>query len=659
MSDLRSVADVIRLLSDHLANQIAAGEVIQRPASAVKELLENSIDAGATEIILVLKDAGKELVQVIDNGSGMTPTDARMAFERHATSKIRDIDDLFRIHTMGFRGEALASIAAVAQIELRTRKEDVPVGTRIVIEGTEVKSQEPDVTAVGTNFQMKNLFFNVPARRHFLKSNSTELRHIIDEFTRVTMAHPQVAFRMTHNGTEQFRLEAGNLKTRIVGLLGQHYEKNLVPVEELAGVVNIRGFVGKPTIATRTRGNQYFFVNNRFIRSPFLHHAVVQAYEGLLEKETVPFYVLFIDVDPKHVDVNVHPTKQEVKFDDERMMYQYLMAATRHALSRYNIAPSLDFSLDAGIQSLPALSLPQTQQDRDEAGSGYLANNFSGSGQAFRLPQSGDLARWQDLYKREGNGDSGSGGTGSSSSGLQFPAAPGRPQPDPLGWNDRPGATNEAPGSDQSNPGSPMNFSGLIPESGLRTSNAARPILNIQGAMLVTTVKSGLLLLHLRRAQERIWYERLTMRMHEGATASQQLLFPITVHTTPAHTALIHEGLAQLRHMGFDIAPMPGEERAFLLQGLPAGLPGGMEHELLQTIAEAMQHAAPQDANAVQDLIARAVARQLSYATPPASAEAQQSLIDELFGCAMPEWAPDGKQVFTIVGRDSLEKMLG
>ena len=337
------MSDVIQLLSDHLANQIAAGEVIQRPASAVKELLENAIDAGATEIQLVLKDAGKELIQVIDNGKGMSTTDARMSFERHATSKIRNIDDLFKIRTMGFRGEALASIAAVAQVEMKTRQEANEVGTRICIEGTEVKLQEACATAKGTNIMVKNLFFNVPARRHFLKSNTTELRHIIDEFTRIALAHPRIAFRLFHNGAEQFHLEAGNLKTRIVGLLGGSYEKNLVPAEEQTDYINITGFIGKPEAATRTIGMQFFFVNNRFIRNAYLHHAVVTAYEGLIEKEAFPFYVLFLETDPARVDVNVHPTKQEVKFDDDRMMYAYLNAAAKHALARYNIAPAPDF----------------------------------------------------------------------------------------------------------------------------------------------------------------------------------------------------------------------------------------------------------------------------------------------------------------------------
>ena len=366
------MSDVIQLLSDHIANQIAAGEVIQRPASAVKELLENAIDAGATEIQLVIKDAGKELIQVIDNGKGMSPTDARMSFERHATSKIRTIDDLFTIRTMGFRGEALASIAAVTQVELKTRQATSDTGTRIVIEGTEVKLQEACAINPGSNIMVKNLFYNVPARRHFLKSPTTELRHILDEFTRVALAYPAISFKFINNGVEQFHLTGGSLKARVVGLLGNSYEKKLVPVEENTDMLGIKGFIGKPEAATRTRGMQFFFINNRFIRNAYLHHAVVKAYEGLIEKDSFPFYVLFLDVDPARVDVNVHPTKQEVKFEDDRMMYAYLNAAVKHALARNNIAPSLDFSLNADIQQLPSVNIPSTDRQREETQKGYL-----------------------------------------------------------------------------------------------------------------------------------------------------------------------------------------------------------------------------------------------------------------------------------------------
>ena len=479
--------DVIQLLSDHIANQIAAGEVIQRPASAVKELLENGVDAGATEIQLVVKDAGKELLQVIDNGCGMSPTDARMSFERHATSKIRDINDLFSIRTMGFRGEALASIAAVAQVELKTKKQDTEIGTRIAVEATEVKLQEPCATAQGTNIMVKNLFFNVPARRHFLKSNTTEFRHIVDEFTRVALAHPNVAFRLWHNNAEQFHLESGNLKTRVVGLLGNSYEKNLVPVEEKTDLLNISGFIGKPEAATRTRGMQFFFINNRFIRNPYLHHAVVQAYDGLIEKEAFPFYVLFLEIDPARVDVNVHPTKQEVKFEDDRLMYAYLSAAVKHALARYNIAPSLDFTLNPEIQSLSSVQLPVTEKQLSNTERGYLYNSFQNKNQAHFIEKKDSLKQWKDLYEI-----------------AKSPIIPEQPT----------AADN-------------IMQSQLHVQQETDTEGKGQNILLVQGSMLVTTVKSGLMAIHIRRAQERIWYERLLEEWNNGSTPSQQLLFPI------------------------------------------------------------------------------------------------------------------------------------
>lgn len=346
------MADVIQLLPDSIANQIAAGEVIQRPASVVKELLENAVDAGATSIKLVVKDAGKTLIQVIDNGCGMSETDARMCFERHATSKIRQAKDLFTIRTMGFRGEAMASIAAIAHVELRTRRNDDEVGTRVVIEGSKVTAQESCQCAAGTIFAVKNLFYNVPARRNFLKTNTVEMKHIIDEFQRVALAYPDIFFSLHHNGSEMFHLQGGNLRQRVVGLLGQHTNKKLVPVEEDTDVVKITGYVGKSEFAKKTRGEQFFFVNERFIKSGYLNHAVMTAYEDLLPKGHYPLYVLFIEIDPARVDINVHPTKQEIKFDDERLLYNYLKVTIRHALAQYNITPTLDFDADPTFSNI-------------------------------------------------------------------------------------------------------------------------------------------------------------------------------------------------------------------------------------------------------------------------------------------------------------------
>lgn len=613
------VADIIQLLSDHIANQIAAGEVIQRPASAVKELLENAIDAGATDIQLVIKDAGKELLQVIDNGKGMSPTDARMSFERHATSKIRDINDLFSIRTMGFRGEALASVAAVAQVEMKTRKADTEVGTRIVIEGTDIKLQEACATAAGTNIMVKNLFYNVPARRHFLKSNTTEYRHIVDEFTRIALAHPEIAFKLWHNNAEQFHLESGNLKMRIKALLGNSYEKNLVPVEENTEFLNISGFIGKPDAATRTRGMQFFFINNRYIRNAYLHHAVVQAYEGLIEKEAFPFYVLFLEVDPARVDVNVHPTKQEVKFEDDRLMYAYLNAAVKHALARYNIAPSLDFTLNADIQQLSSVQLPVTERQKENTEKGYLYNTFTNKNQAHVVEKNDSMKRWKELYAIASN-----------------------PIP-------------EQDNTDANTSTEPTKSTPLYTET---TQNSGQSILLVQGSLLVATVKSGLMLIHIRRAQERIWYERLLAEWNDGNAASQQLLFPISYEAAPQDALLLNEVLADLARIGFDVAPFG--KNTFAIQGIPSGLPAGEEKNVLDEVIEQLKHESSDAVTKRSEKLLVSMAKRLSRNTDALSQQqTQEALIDELFACTQPELTPDGKKVFTMLRKEELDNMLG
>jgi len=608
------MADIIQLLSEHIANQIAAGEVIQRPASAIKELLENAIDAGATDIQLVIKDAGKELIQVIDNGKGMSPTDARMSFERHATSKIKNIDDLFTIRTMGFRGEALASIAAVAQVEMRSRQTETEVGTRIVIEGTEVKLQEACATPEGTNIMVKNLFFNVPARRHFLKSNTTEFRHILDEFTRVALAHPAIAFKLWHNGVEQFHLSAGSMKMRIVELLGKSYEKNLVPVEEQADALTINGFIGKPEAANRTRGNQFFFINNRFIRNSFLHHAVVTAYEGLLEKESFPFYVLFLEIDPARVDVNVHPTKQEVKFEDDRLMYAYLHAAVKHALARYNISPSLDFTLNPEIQHLPSVNIPATEQQVDSTQKGYLYNTFTGKNQAHFIEKKDSLRNWKDLYE-----------IAKTTPSQHIPEA------------------TQAP---------------LHNENEAKPASVTSNALLIQGSLLITTVKSGMMVIHIRRAQERIWYERLLQEFNNGNAPSQQLLFPTTYETSQQDALLLTEVLPELSKIGFDIAPFG--QNTFVVQGVPSALPAGEEKNVLDEVSDQLKHESSDAVVNRTDKLLVNMARRLSLNKHAIQQpEGREALIDELFACSQPEYTPDGKKIFMLLKKDELDNMLG
>ena len=390
--------DLIELLPDNIANQIAAGEVIQRPASAVKELMENAIDAGASQVKLIIQDAGKSLVQVIDNGRGMSVTDARMAFERHATSKIRNIEDLFRIKTMGFRGEALASIAAVAQVELKTKRAVDENGTSIEIENSFVTRQEPVAFPNGTSIAMKNLFFNVPARRNFLKSNAAEMRHIVDEFIRVALSFPDIRFVLNANGQEIFHLEKGTLKQRIVQILGAHYSSKLVSVQEDTDYLNITGFVGKPDIAKRTRGDQYFFVNNRFIRSAYLNHAVMTAFQQMIPGDSFPLYVLFIEIDPSRVDINVHPTKQEIKFEDEKIVYAFVQAAVKHSLAQFSITPSLDFDLDPAIQQLDAINKPFSEEIKTGVESTSLFKTFTRKNQAHFIEPSdnSELVHWRN-----------------------------------------------------------------------------------------------------------------------------------------------------------------------------------------------------------------------------------------------------------------------
>lgn len=611
--------DIINLLSDHIANQIAAGEVIQRPASAVKELLENAVDAGATEIQLVIKDAGKELIQVIDNGKGMSPTDARMSFERHATSKIQKIEDLFSIRTMGFRGEALASMAAVAQMELKTRRADDEVGSQIIIEGSEVLSQEPCAAAFGTNIMLKNLFFNVPARRNFLKSNTTELRNIVDEFTRIALAHPGVAFRYFSNGTEQYHLQSGSLKARIVALFGNSYEKKLVPVSEQTDFLNIHGFVGKPDAATKTRGMQYFFLNNRFIRSNYLNHALVQAYDGLIPKDLFPFYILFLELDPARVDVNVHPTKQEVKFEDDQLMYAYLNASVKHALARNNIAPSLDFSLSSEIQQLPSVQLPQSQQDVTAARSSYLSNSFSQKNQAHFIDKKDGLIRWKEVYEIAGR-------------------LPEKNMTQAEIQTNLPSAVQQ--------------------KSALSGGSNKQNILLVQGSMLVTTVKSGLMYIHIRRAQERIWYERLMSQWEDGKTASQRVLFPLSYETMPQDEALLLSLIPDMARIGFDITQFG--KNTFVVHGIPSGMTAGEEKNVLDELLEHSKNesnkATEVNAHAMLVKIARRMAvSQTDYFQP----ENQQALIDELFACSQPEFTPNGKKVFGVMPKEELDSLLG
>ncbi|RBL93557.1 DNA mismatch repair endonuclease MutL [Chitinophaga flava] len=628
------MADIINLLPDNIANQIAAGEVIQRPASAVKELLENAVDAGATEIQLIIKDAGKELVQVIDNGGGMSETDARMCFERHATSKIQSIDDLFQIRTMGFRGEALASIAAVSQVELKTRKKGAEVGSYVEIDNSLVKKQEPCQTAEGTSIAMKNLFFNVPARRNFLKSNAAEMRHIVDEFIRVAMAYPQLQFSLTSNNQQLFHLDKGSLKQRIVAILGQQYNSRLVNVKESTDYMNVYGFVGKPETAKKTRGDQFFFVNNRYIKSPYLHHAVMSAFADIIPADSFPLYVLFIDVNPEHVDINVHPTKQEIKFDDEKVMYAFIQATVKHALAQFNVTATLDFDLDPSIQALDAVSKPFTAQQQEEYTHSPLYKSFTQANQAHMIDKSSNssnLKHWKDLYE--------SNKTTPNTDGYTISSYTVEPET-------RPAVTYESQ--------APSTAS-VIDERWQDTAADQKVPVQVHQQYILSQIKSGFILIDQQAAHERILYERYMRALQEAPMATQQSLFPQTLQLPPADAVMVAEMLPELQALGYELEPFGNH--TFVVRGTPADMQSGNDQATIEGLLEQFKHFGDLKIDRREQLV-RSMARNNSIpAGKILSAREMQNMIDELFACSMPNIAPGGKFTFISFKLTDLARM--
>jgi len=607
------VADRIVLLPDNIANQIAAGEVIQRPASAVKELLENAVDAGATEIKLYLNDAGKSLIQVIDNGAGMSETDARMCFERHATSKIKNIDDLFHIRTMGFRGEALASIAAVAQVELRTRRAQDEVGTCIEIENSQVKKQTPVAAPVGTSICMKNLFFNVPARRNFLKSNAAEMRHIIDEFIRVALAFPGIFFSLTSNGQQLFYLEAGSLKQRIVQLLGNNYSAKLVSVKENTDYLDVHGFIGKPETAKKTRGDQFFFVNNRFIKSGYLHHAIMNAYQDLIPSDSFPAYVLFIDLDPTQVDVNVHPTKQEIKFEDEKIVYAFVQAAVKHSLAQFSITPTLDFDLDASIQGLEAVQKPFTEREQSATRSSTIFQAFTEANQAHKIER--------DDWTVSGSASSNFVSLTKQLMQLEETAVP---EPTQL-------STHRAP----------------------LTFGTPTQLFN---TYLLLPAAEAFYLVHQQAAHERIIYERLEAATLGRPIATQQSLFPVSVELAPSDAVLLTELLPDLQKVGYTIEPFG--KSTFVIQGTPADIVSGNEKNTLENILEHYKHFSSELKLPRRELLLRTVAWQQSIKPGTVLGEREMNqLVDDLFACRQPNATASGRPTYVEFSKSQLERM--
>jgi len=624
------VADIIHLLPDNIANQIAAGEVIQRPASAVKELLENAVDAGATNIKLIISDAGKALVQVIDNGKGMSETDARMSFERHATSKIRNIDDLFSIKTMGFRGEALASIAAVAQVELKTKRAEDELGTFITVENSVVTKQEPCAAAVGTTISMKNLFFNVPARRNFLKTNAVETKHIIDEFIRVAMAYPQLFFSLTINGMEQFHLETGSIKQRIVQILGNNYNTKLVSVKEEMDYMNVTGFVGKPETAKKTRGDQYFFVNNRFIRSAYLNHAVSSAFSDMIAKDSFASYVLFIDLDPSEIDINVHPTKQEIKFEDERIVYAFVQAAVKHALAQFSIAPSLDFSLNPEIQGLDAVSKPFTDSKREETSSSNLFKTFSQKGQAHFVEPTNqsELKHWKSFF---------------NPSELVKQA----PQLGQQGVNSIPTIGSQLPLEEDS----PF----AVTNSPLSMQSETKCI-QLHHTYILASTQSGFIIVHQQLAHERVLYEKYSAASHGTQMITQQSLFPLTLELSAPDVALLQDLLPSIQVIGYAIEPFGNN--TFIIQGVPADILKGNEKSSIELLLEQFKHFNSEVKFSNREKLVRCMARQQSIKAGQQLTEIEmKTLLEELFACKTPNVTPTGSPTYVSYKEDQLDRM--
>jgi DNA mismatch repair protein MutL len=619
------MSDIIRLLPDHVANQIAAGEVVQRPSSVVKELLENGIDAGATSLRLTLKDAGRTLIQVSDNGKGMSETDARVAFERHATSKISAAEDLFHIQTLGFRGEALASIASVAQVELKTKREEDSLGTHIIIEGNEVKSQQPTQCPKGATFWVKNLFYNIPARRNFLKADQVELRHIIEEFERVALVQFRVEMILEHNGKTLFHLPASNLKQRIINLFGSQLNQRLIPIETDTDLISIEGFIVRPEYAKKTKGEQYFFANGRFVKMAYLNHAVESAYQALIPEKSYPSYFIFFNVDPANIDVNIHPTKTEIKLLDEKPIYAILSAAVKKGLGMFSIGNTLDFESESIFNNLPTADTQKNyQQPTISFNPDYNPFN-STSKPAFnsthKNPSSGIKSNWKDLFPSD-----------------KFDAAPINPSPN----TERFAPEVPKTGSD--------NESFKITED--------KPLLQVKNKYIIANVRSGLMIIDQNRASQRVLFEKALNRLNNTAGTIQQLLFPENLYIKPADIDLLHQALPGLRHLGFDIQILG--INTFVVNGIPTLLPITDVASTIEQIIEEYR-SSNQDINNIHfnGLLALGLAKSNAIKEGQTlSREEMQQLIDQLFACEMPNVAPDGAITVKIFDISEIEKLM-
>ncbi|MFD0992326.1 DNA mismatch repair endonuclease MutL [Tenacibaculum geojense] len=614
------MSDIIQLLPDHVANQIAAGEVVQRPASVVKELLENAIDAGAETITLLLKDAGKTLIQVIDDGKGMSTTDARLCFERHATSKIKEAQDLFNLNTKGFRGEALASIAAIAHVELKTKQATEDVGTCVKIEGSTVVSQEVVNSAKGTSIAVKNLFYNIPARRNFLKSDTVETRHIIDEFQRVALAHPAIAFILHHNGNEVYHLKSSNLRKRIVGIFGGKTNEKLVPIEEHTDILTIKGFVAKPEFAKKKRGEQFFFVNDRFIKSSYLNHAVVNAFEGLLDNNAHPSYFLYLQVPPNSIDINIHPTKTEIKFDNEKNVYAILRATVKHSLGQYNVAPVLDFNRDATLDTpydfkdKQTVSTPKIIVDptfnpfKTESGTiNHNSNSRSGVLNKNSNPPQNykkDTGSWEALYAD-----------------IQ--------------------------------PIEPVKQEQLFD---VEKENETGKTFQIQKKYILSSIKSGVVLIHQSLAHQRILYEEFLHNITVQEASSQQLLFPVSISFTKSDIEMIYSIKSDLESTGFVFNEFTKE--GVVIGGIPTSITESQITLILEQLLDDIKLEVPDASFSHFDIMAKSFAKSLAIKTGTSlTVKEQENLVNNLFSCKEPNTSPFGKATFKTLPLSEIDSI--
>lgn len=600
--------DVISLLPDSVANKIAAGEVVQRPASACKELMENSLDAGATSVILHIKDAGRTLIQVIDNGSGMSPTDARMCFERHATSKIHSADDLFEISTFGFRGEAMASIAAISQVEMTTRRKDDELGTKIIIEGAAFKEQSFCNCQAGTSVSVKNLFYNVPARRNFLKSDNVELRHIHDEFFRVALSNPSVAFTLINNGKTVYQLSVSNLKQRITGIFGNHLQQKLLTVDHSIDFVTISGFVGKPENAKKIRGEQYFFVNGRYIRHPYFNYAIEDAYSSLIATDTYPSYFIFFTLNPKNIDINIHPTKTEVKFVDERIIYEVLRATVKKAVGQFSVSPQINFEVEGIFPNSPFQGQPKGTGYHQGAGTPGIHTPSEHQPYVFPVRENKSNRDWEKIYDIV----------------RKEPIRDLKPET-LLSALDSDTAAHDSP-------------------------ETAHHVIQLRKQYIITTVKSGLMIIDQQRAHERILFERFLAIASQPTRSSQQQLFPLQETFSPADAALIREISDDLFGFGFTIEPSVIDDYTFIINGLPVGLLAGNVKHAIEEIIESYRLEKNFEPGKRDVIIARSLARNASVKNGKTlQPEEMLNLVNDLFSTSSPEISPDGYKIVDII----------